>query len=67
MDQRTRFRCLSQMPIVNVNADVSSGTRGIFFGLSLPLHSYLVYASNEGYGESVHAIETTSGIGVTLQ
>ena len=63
MDQRTR----SQMPLVNASADVSSGTRGIYFDLSLHLHPLLVYASNEGYGELAHVIATTRGIGETLQ
>ena len=29
---------------------------GILIGLDLHLHSYLVYASSEGYGESAHML-----------
>ena len=39
---------------LNTHADVSSGVRVLKFGLMLHLHPYFVYASSEGYGESVH-------------
>ena len=37
-----------QKPPLNLHADVSSGTRGLNFGLNLYLHPYSVYASNKG-------------------
>ena len=36
------------------HAYVSSGARGLIFGLSLHLHQYFVYASREGSSEFVH-------------
>ena len=44
-----------QKPPLNTHTDVSSRARGLNFSLSLGLHPYFVYASNEGSGESAHA------------
>ena len=43
-----------QMPLIKIHIGVSSGARGIFFGLSLHLHPYFVYASSKCSGEPVH-------------
>ena len=39
---------------INALADVYSGTEAPNFCLSVHLHSYLAYASNEGSGESAY-------------
>ena len=39
--------------------DVSSGARVLKFGTSLYIHTYFVYASSEGSGESVHVHRLT--------
>ena len=44
----------AQTPHLNFHADLSSGARDLKVGLSLHLFAYLVYARNEGSGESAH-------------
>ena len=44
----------AQKPSLNAHADISSGARGLNFGLSLHLLTNFVYSSSEGSGESVH-------------
>ena len=41
-------------PPISTHVDVSSGARGLNFGLSLYQHPYFVYASSESSGESVN-------------
>ena len=38
----------------NAHDDLSSGARGLNFGLSLCLHPYFVYANGQGFCETVH-------------
>ena len=40
------------MPSIKAHADISNKARGLNFGLSLHLHQYLLYASNQGSGGS---------------
>ena len=44
---------------LNAQVDVSSGARGLKFGTSLYIHTYFVYASSEGSGESAHVRRLT--------
>ena len=44
----------AQLPLINSRAEVSSGARGLTFGLSFHIHPFVVYASSEGSVESVH-------------
>ena len=39
-------------PTINAHASISSGDRGLNFGLGLHLHPYFVHASREGSGKS---------------
>ena len=41
----------NKKPPLNAHAVVSSGARGLNFGLSIHPHPYFVYASNEGSGK----------------
>ena len=43
-----------QMPLLNINSDVSSWVRGVNFGLRLHLHPYFVNARSKGSGKSAH-------------
>ena len=42
------------MSLINTNAYVFRGARGLIFGLSLHLHSYFMYASSKGAGMLVY-------------
>ena len=44
----------AQVPLINAHPDVFKEARGLYFGLSLHLHPYFMYASSEGSGESAH-------------
>ena len=44
----------SQIPLINVNADISSKARGPHCGFSLQLHPYFVYTSSDDAHESAH-------------
>ena len=46
------YSTYAQKPPTNTRAGEFSGAKGIKFGLSLQLHSYFVYASRKGLGES---------------
>ena len=47
------------VPSLSAYADVSSGARGLIFGLSLRLHPYFMYASSEGSSETAHLCRLT--------
>ena len=46
------FIAFGQMHLINENAD--SEVRDLYFGLSLHLHPYFVYASSQVSGKSAH-------------
>ena len=56
-----------QMPLINAHAVVSSGARGLNFGLSLHLHPYFVYASSKGSGKSAHKGRLTEAFAARQQ
>ena len=39
---------------LNIHVQLSSGAKGLNFGMSLHLNLYFVYVSNEGSDETVH-------------
>ena len=41
-----------QKPHLKARADISSGAKGLYFGVTLHLHPYFVKASSEGSGVS---------------
>ena len=47
----------AEKPPSNTHAYISSGAKGLNFGLSLHLHPYFVYASSKSSSESAHFVQ----------
>ena len=56
MSEHTGSLYLSRMRETSLNTytHVSSRTRDVYFGLSLYLHTYVVYVCSEGSGDTAH-------------
>ena len=54
--EHTIFWYVSQMPLINDHASISSKPRGLHFCLSIYLHPYFVYVSGECSSESAHTM-----------
>ena len=50
------------MPLINAYVDVSSKASVLNFGQCLHLDPYMLYASNEGSGESAHMLQNPADL-----